>query len=104
MRCLIAALSGIGLLLAVWSAAAEEAVVYLSQIKPLFADKCYACHGGLQQKADLRLDTVKSMLEGSSKGRVVIPGQSDKSRLIDHILARKSARLMPPNTDGDPVD
>ena len=36
-----------------------EAVDYSSQIKPLLKQKCYACHGGLKQKAGLRLDTVQ---------------------------------------------
>jgi hypothetical protein len=102
MRFLIAAVAGMGLVASASGLQAEGTVDYLRQIKPLFADKCYACHGALQQKADLRLDTVKSILDGSGKGRVVIPGQSDKSKLIDHVLARKGARLMPPATDGDP--
>ncbi len=84
------------------ASSAAEPVSYLPQIKPLFADKCYVCHGALQQKAGLRLDTAKLMLEGSSKGPVVIPGKSDKSKLVDHITAKNGARLMPPATDGDP--
>jgi hypothetical protein len=102
MRCRIATLLALGLLLGERMGAADDGVDYLSQIKPLLADKCYNCHGGLQQKGGLRLDTAKLIREGSSKGPVVVPGQGEKSRLLDHVLGRNGARLMPPETDGDP--
>ena len=35
------------------------AVDYLRDVKPIFAEKCFACHGALKQKADLRLDTAR---------------------------------------------
>ena len=38
------------------------AVDYATQIKPLLKQKCYACHGGLKQKAGLRLDSVSPTL------------------------------------------
>ena len=34
---------------------------YLDIIKPLFKERCYACHGVLKQKGKLRLDTVQFM-------------------------------------------
>ena len=44
------------------------AVDYATQIKPLLKQKCYACHGGLKQKAGLRLDTVQLLLKGGKSG------------------------------------
>jgi hypothetical protein len=76
-------------------------VDYVKEIKPLLAEKCYACHGALQQKADLRLDTARSMFEGGTSGPVVVAGKGDKSVILDHLLARKGARRMPPPSDGE---
>ena len=43
---------------------AESAVeLYLKEIKPLFEERCFACHGALKQKGKLRVDTVSFMHE-----------------------------------------
>ncbi|MBM4068814.1 MAG: DUF1553 domain-containing protein [Planctomycetes bacterium] len=81
---------------------AGEPVDYLRDIKPLVEEKCFACHGGLQQKAGLRVDTAKLMLEGGDRGAVIVPGKSGQSKLIDHITGKKGFKLMPPATDGEP--
>ena len=62
---------------------AQDAVDYLKEIKPILASKCFACHGALQQKGGLRLDTVASMLEGGNKGPALIAEQSQRSRIVD---------------------
>jgi hypothetical protein len=36
-------------------------VDYVRDIKPVLSKRCYSCHGGLQQKAGLRLDTAALM-------------------------------------------
>jgi hypothetical protein len=81
---------------------AGEAPDYLRQVKPLLAAKCFACHGALQQKGGLRLDTVKSMREGGDDGPAIIAGHSDKSRLIARVLGR-GVRRMPPASEGEPL-
>jgi len=35
-----------------------QLAVYSEKIRPLFAERCFSCHGGLKQEAGLRLDTV----------------------------------------------
>jgi hypothetical protein len=82
---------------------AGEAPDYLRQVKPLLAEKCFACHGALQQKGGLRLDTVKSMLDGGDDGPVLVAGHSDKSRLIARVLGRGGVRRMPPASEGEPL-
>ncbi len=76
-------------------------VDYLRDVKPILAEKCFTCHGALKQKADLRLDTARAMREGGSHGPVVVPGKSDKSLLLDHILGRGDAKRMPPPSEGE---
>lgn len=84
------------------STGAAETIDYLRQIKPILAARCYACHGALQQKADLRLDTVKAMREGGDSGPAVLPGNSANSLLIERIRGQGALR-MPPASDGEEV-
>jgi hypothetical protein len=74
--------------------AAAERVDYLRDIKPLLSARCYACHGALQQKSGLRLDTVRSILKGGDGGPVIIPGHASESTLISRISS--PSRRMPP--------
>jgi hypothetical protein len=82
---------------------ADAPVDYLRDIKPVLAAKCFSCHGALQQKADLRLDTVKAMLQGGESGASVVPGQAARSVLLDRVLGRHNLRRMPPKSDGEPL-
>ena len=41
---------------------------YLVRIKPLLRSRCYSCHGGLKQKAGLRVDTAELMRRGGDSG------------------------------------
>jgi Protein of unknown function (DUF1553)/Protein of unknown function (DUF1549)/Planctomycete cytochrome C len=83
---------------------ADPPVNYLREIKPLLAEKCFACHGALQQKAELRLDTVKAMREGGDHGPAIVPGQGERSLLLDRVLGRKGARRMPLASEGEPLN
>src|SRR5439155_15008204 len=48
--------TALGLLLGGMPLFAAAPVDYVREVKPLLTARCYACHGGLQQKGDLRLD------------------------------------------------
>ena len=39
----------------------DDAEVYRSEVKSVLAQRCFACHGALEQKAGLRVDTVAGM-------------------------------------------
>jgi hypothetical protein len=82
---------------------AADPVEYVRDIKPVFADKCYACHGALQQKSGLRVDTVRFLREGGNKGPAVVPGHSERSPLVYHVTATHGAKRMPPASDGEPL-
>ncbi len=65
-----------------------KAVDYATQIKPLLKQKCYACHGGLKQKAGLRLDTVQLLLKGGKSG-------SATKFIIERVSATDEHKRMP---------
>ncbi len=88
-------------LLVVSSAATgAEEVDYLRQVKPILSKRCYACHGGLRQRAGLRLDTAALIRKGGKGGAVVVEGQGEESALLGRVLATDATR-MPPEGEGE---
>src|SRR5262249_61955635 len=74
---------------------------YLRDVKPLLAANCQACHGALQQKGGLRLDTARLIREGGDSGPAVVPGKGGDSLLIARVTAAGGKRRMPPADQGD---
>lgn len=77
------------------------AVDYAKDVKPLFKAHCFACHGALQQKANLRLDTAKAILVGGDTGPAIIAKNARESLLLKHVRAEADHELMPPASDGE---
>ncbi|HEX4950002.1 MAG TPA: DUF1549 domain-containing protein, partial [Blastocatellia bacterium] len=65
-------------------------------IRPILSDKCFACHGpdATAKKIKLRLDS-----EAAAK-TVIVPGQPEKSKLIQRITHKDEAMRMPPADSG----
>ena len=66
-------------------------VDFARDIEPIFRSNCYDCHTGAQPKGQLRLD------EKSIAMRVITPGASDKSRLMQRVEGRGGEARMPFN-------
>jgi hypothetical protein len=78
---------------------AAERVDYLTQIKPILAGRCYACHSGLRQRSGLRLDTAALLIQGGDSGPAVVPGDSQESLLVMMLIGESGVR-MPPEEEG----
>ena len=76
------------------SRAADAAPAYNRDIRPIFAENCFACHGPdkAARKGDLRLD----VREEAVKAGAIVPGKPDKSPLIERIFSADPHELMPP--------
>lgn len=75
----------------------NEAVVYTDIIEPIFATKCYSCHGESKQKGKLRLDLPNYILQGGEEGKVLTPYQPGSSEIINRLLLPTSnEEHMPP--------
>ena len=90
----------------VWTGLVQTAaaVSYERDIKPLFAEKCGACHGALMQQAGLRLDAGVLIRKGSDNGPVVVPGSAAESPLIGKVTAEDPDVRMPPEGEGEPLN
>ncbi len=80
---------------------AEETVSYEKDVKALFRQRCFACHGALKQEAGLRLDTVELMIKGGDSGAVIQPGTPAKSLLLERVSATEEFEVMPPHGEGE---
>ncbi|MFM7071246.1 MAG: PSD1 and planctomycete cytochrome C domain-containing protein [Planctomycetota bacterium] len=77
-------------------------VDYQVDVKPLLSKRCGACHGALQQKNGLRLDTAAAMRVGGESGPAIVPGKPADSLLIQAATGEAGFR-MPPAGDGTPL-
>jgi MYXO-CTERM domain-containing protein len=66
--------------------APEAAVASTATSGPeILAAKCSKCHGAKKQKGKLRVDSVAALLRGGSEGPAMVPGQPEKSTIIQRI-------------------
>ncbi len=91
----------IGMLFMSGAANGADRVDYLRQIKPIFTEKCYACHGAWKQKGKLRLETVSLIRKGGRNGPVIVPGKPGDSELIARVSAAEEDIVMPPPHEGE---
>lgn len=74
----------------------DAAVDFARDIRPVLKDRCYACHGALKQNSGLRVDTASALLRGGESGPAVVPGQSQKSLMIEAVTGDLATWRMPP--------
>ncbi|MCI0351283.1 MAG: DUF1549 domain-containing protein, partial [Acidobacteriales bacterium] len=98
-------LSGIAIALAVFVGSveaaprAQESIRFNRDIRPMFAENCFACHGpdNNARKAGLRFDTKEGIFEKTKKHEpAVVPGSLEKSELWARINATDPDDIMPP--------
>src|SRR5665213_3910003 len=66
-------------------------------IRPIFSENCYACHGPdkNKRKADLRLDTHDGIFATIKSDTVVVPGKPEKSELFRRVTETDPDERMP---------
>ena len=80
---------------------AKAEVGFNKDVLPIFAEKCFACHGmdGVKRKAGLRLDEQESAYAERNGVRAVVPGDLKKSELISRIFSKDVDFVMPPSDE-----
>ena len=63
-------------------ASTKQGVTYAVDIKPVLDNSCVKCHSGEKPKAHLKLDTLDNALKGAKDGKVITPGDSSRSLLV----------------------
>jgi hypothetical protein len=74
--------------------AADKKISYNRDVRPILAENCFACHGAdsAARKADLRLDRREDAIGSEA----IVPGDVEKSALIERIFSTKKSQMMPP--------
>lgn len=75
---------------------AEQLQFFETNIRPLFVEHCFKCHGQKKQWAGLRLDSREALLRGGESGAAIIPGKPDESLLIRAVRHADDDLTMPP--------
>ena len=87
-----------------FTSSADAEVDFDNQVKPIFAENCYKCHGAEKQKAKLRLDSPSSIRRGGDSGEpLFIAGKGADSHLIKLVSRIDPDEAMPPDGKGDPL-
>jgi hypothetical protein len=83
--------------------ASTTQISFDEQIRPIFENSCFRCHGPEKPKSKFRLDNREAALRGGEEGKDIEPGQSAKSPLVYYVARLKEDMEMPPPGKGDPL-
>jgi len=78
-------------------------VEFNRDIRPIFSDKCYVCHGpdAAAKHVPFRLDSEAAAKADLGGGRhAIVDGNADSSELVKRTAATKPAQRMPPASSG----
>jgi len=78
-------------------------VEFNRDVRPIFSDKCYVCHGpdAAAKHVPFRLDSEAAAKADLGGGRhAIVDGNADGSELVKRTSASKSAQRMPPPASG----
>ena len=80
----------------------DGAAFFEKKIRPLFIEQCAKCHSSeaAKVKGGLRLDSREAILHGGDSGAAIVPGDPEKSLLIQAVCYTDKDLKMPPPKDG----
>ncbi len=79
--------------------AAEPAIEFNRDIRPILSENCSACHGpdARKREAGLRLDRPNEATSTLGSGKIaIVPGKPDQSELVRRITTADADERMPP--------
>jgi hypothetical protein len=81
--------------------ALPQIIEFNRDIRPILSDKCFQCHGPGTQMATLRFDLEDGAKHELRGGRfAIVPGDPDKSGVIQRVTATNAAVRMPRSQGG----
>src|SRR6516225_6492561 len=67
-----------------------------NEVRPLLSKRCFECHGEKKQKGGLRVDNIGYLKTGGDTGPALVPGDPEKSPMIEGIRYQNKDFQMPP--------
>ena len=85
---------------------AKTTEYFEARVRPILAANCYECHAD-QASGGLRVDSREALLKGGDSGPAIVPGDPDRSLLIQAVKRLPDAPQMPsgrPRLKADDID
>jgi mono/diheme cytochrome c family protein len=83
--------------------AEDDTQFFTQKVRPVLAQSCYKCHT-TEVAGGLRLDSHAAVLKGGDSGPAMVPGNPDKSLLINAVMQTGDLKMPPKSaklSDGD---
>jgi len=80
----------------------KRTINFARDIQPILAASCYHCHGPETEMGELRLDLKQAAFQGGISGKVIVPGKSQESLLLQRVLGLGDKPRMP--LSGSPLN
>ncbi len=85
--------------LSLYASAHSAEIDFHRDVLPLLREHCIDCHGPESAESNLRLNSLFGALRGGDSGeRVIVPGASDQSHLIELVTNEDPDQRMPPDS------
>jgi len=81
----------------------KKGLTYAKDIKPILETACFRCHNENGARAGVRLDDLEALLKGGKEGKVIVPGKSEKSKLVLAVAQVDEKTAMPPKKMSKPL-
>jgi hypothetical protein len=79
------------------SGTADAETFFELKIRPVLTKTCAQCHAGKEVKGGLRMDGREALLKGGKNGPALVPGDLDRSLLIQALRRTHKSVKMPPD-------
>lgn len=78
----------------------EQLAFFESRIRPVLVERCYECHSSTSRnlKGGLKLDSREGLLRGGDTRAAIVPGDADRSLLMEAIRYKNQDLQMPPKS------
>ncbi len=67
-----------------------------NEVRPLLVQRCFECHAEKKQKGGLRVDNIGYLTAGGDSGPALVPGEPEKSLIIEAVRYHNAELEMPP--------
>ncbi len=85
-------------------ASVTNSILFDRDVRPIFEQSCFRCHGPEKPKSGFRLDIRADALKGGDDNtNDIVPGRSGQSKLIAYVAGLDKDIQMPPPDHGPPL-
>lgn len=83
----------------------EDPLIYQDVVARILDESCVKCHNSNKRKGELLMTNISQLLKGGESGPTIIPGNHEKSELIQRLrLPASNEEHMPPEGEKDLTD